>query len=395
VDDLELEPHAVAVGGDAVARAADGRVVFVTGALPGELVVARVTEERDRFLRADAIDVRRASPDRVVPSCPHVADGCGGCGFAHVAPAAQVAAKVVMVTDALERIGRLSGPVVVAGPSLDPLGARTTVRAGVVAGRGGLRRARSHDHLAVTSCEVSHPALAEMLVDGRFGTAREVTLRVGARTGERLALIDPTAVDVALPADVLVVGADELRAGRRAWIHEEVAGHTWRISADAFFQTRPDGAEALVDLVGDALADVAPDAPVADLYAGVGLFAGTVGRGHPVVAVERSRASVADARVNLAGGDVRIVRAAVERWRPSPARAVVADPARSGLGRHGVAAVNGTGATHLALVSCDAGSLGRDAALLGAAGWVLERATVVDLFPQTPHVEVVSRFVRG
>lgn len=392
MDELDLRIDGVAVGGDGVGRDADGRVVFVAGALPGERARVRVTEERRRFARAELVAVTEPSPDRVEPRCPHVAAGCGGCGFAHVAPDAQRRLKVDAVRQALQRLGGLADPPVSPGPELAVWAARTTVRAGVVGGRAGFRMARSHDVLAVDSCAVTHPLVAELLVEGRFGDAREVVLRAGARTGERSALVSPSAEGVALPDDVLVVGADELRSGRRAWIHEELAGRRWRVSVGSFLQARPDGAEALVDLVADALAG-APDGPLVDLYAGIGLFAGTVGAGRRVVAVERDRDAVADARVNVP--DAKVIRAAVARWRPSPAAAVVADPARSGLGAAGADAVAAAGASHVALVSCDAGALGRDAALLADRGYRLERATLVDLFPHTPHVEVVSRFVRA
>lgn len=384
----------VAVGGEGVARDADGRVVFVEGALPGERVRVAIRSEQKRYAKAFATEVLAASPDRIVPLCPHVAEGCGGCGYAHVDLAAQRRLKVAMITEALERIGRLDAPQVDAGPVLAPAGFRTTVRAAVEDGRAAFRTAHGHDRVVVGSCRVSDPRVEEVLTAGRFGRAEEVTIRVGARTSERLVLVAPRATEVEVPADVLVVGADELAAGHRAWIHEEVHGLRLRISAESFFQSRPDGAEALVDLVGAAIADVDPAAPLADLYCGVGLFAATVGRGRRVVAVERSRSSVADARVNLADVDATIVRSAVERWRPSPAAVVVADPPRHGLAKDGVAKVAATGATHLALVSCDAGSLGRDARLLTEAGWRHEGSTLVDLFVDTPHVEVVSRFVR-
>jgi 23S rRNA (uracil1939-C5)-methyltransferase len=170
-----------------------------------------------------------------------------------------------------------------------------------------------------------------------------------------------------------------------------VAGHRFRVSARSFFQARPDGAAALVDLVGRALAG-AGDGPLVDLYGGVGLFAATVGRGRRVTVVERAASAVADARVNVPGG--RVLLLDVDQWRPSHAAAVVADPSRHGLGKRGVAAVDASGATHLALVSCDPASFGRDARLLGAAGFAHEGSTLVDLFPHTPHVEVVTRFVR-
>ena len=104
--------------------------------------------------------------------------------------------------------------------------------------------------------------LDELIVEGTFGAATEVTLRVGAETGERLALVAPTRDGVRLPDDVRVVGADELAAGKRAWIHEIVAGRRWRISAESFFQTRPDGAAALVDVVRELCVDVLDAAPL-------------------------------------------------------------------------------------------------------------------------------------
>jgi 23S rRNA (uracil1939-C5)-methyltransferase len=111
--------------------------------------------------------------------------------------------------------------------------------------------------------------------------------------------------------------------------------------------------------------------------------------------VERSASSVADARVNLGDLDVRVVRADVDRWRPSPVELVVADPSRQGLGRRGAASVARTAAAVVVLVSCDPAALGRDVRLLGEAGYRLERARLVDLFPQTHHLEVVTRFVPG
>jgi tRNA/tmRNA/rRNA uracil-C5-methylase (TrmA/RlmC/RlmD family) len=113
-----------------------------------------------------------------------------------------------------------------------------------------------------------------------------------------------------------------------------------------------------------------------------------------VTAVETARSAVADARVNLRGLDVKVVRGDVTKWTAREADLVVADPSRAGLGRAGVAVIEATGARRLVLVSCDAASLGRDAGLLRAAGYGLTSLTPVDLFPHTPHVEVVSVYDR-
>ncbi|MEZ5144320.1 MAG: hypothetical protein R2726_17630 [Acidimicrobiales bacterium] len=365
-------------------------------------------------------EVLEAVPTRVAPPCPFVADGCGGCDLQHLAPAAQPELKVEVVRDALRRLGRVPEPPVRAGRPLPPTGYRTTVRLAVVDGRAGFRRRASHDVLAVDTCLVLHPDLDELVAAGRFDGADEVTLRLGVATGERLVLADPAASRVAgLPADVVVVGVDELAgpdptaAGRRREpaVHEVVAGRRLRVSARSFFQARPDGAVALVEAVTAAGGDELRAASVVvDAYAGVGLFTAVLGgpdqpgddrddgdrpaSGARWVAVERSPSAVRDARVNLADVDAEVVEASVEDWSAVAADVVVADPARTGLGRPAAEVLASTGAGVVVLVSCDAAALGRDAALLAEHGFGLESAEVVDLFPHTHHVEVVSRFTR-
>lgn len=380
-----------------MARDADGRVVFVVGALPGEAVVATVTEERRHFARARLEDVVEPAAGRVAPPCPEVANGCGGCGWQHVDPATQRQLKATIVQDALRRQGGVVDAVVDPGTLLPTEGFRTTLRlAGDGDGVVGYRMARSHDVVDVATCLIAHPLLRPLVTGARFPGAGEVTLRCGARTGERLAIVSPSAGDTVLPAgaeDTRVVGANELAAGRRAWIHEELAGRRWRVSAHSFFQARPDGAEALVAAVDHQLGPPARSGErLVDAYGGVGLFAGALGHGRRVTVVERSASAAADARVNLADLDAKVLELDVARWRPAAADLVVADPARSGLGRKGVEVLAATGARRLVLVSCDPASLGRDAALLGRAGYRWVETRLVDLFPHTPRIEAVTRF---
>lgn len=398
----EVTVTGVAAGGEGVGRLADGRAIFVRGALPGERVLVTVAEERKSFARGTLIEVVEAAPERVVPPCPQVAAGCGGCDWQHVAPAARRELKARIITEALCRIGKIEPPEVDLGPDLATDGWRTTVRAAVDDdGHAGFRLHHAHESLAVGpgGCLVAHPLVDEVLREGFFPPpVREVTVRAGARTGERLVLCTPAAGDSRVPDGVPLVGADELHAGHRAWIHEEAAGRRWRISAESFFQARPDGADALVETVAAALGDaLAPGVTVADLYSGVGLFAGVLGErtGGRVVAVESNRSAVADARINLADLDsARIVRSDVRRWQPSAVEVVVADPSRHGLGAEVVARIGGTGASALALVSCDPAALGRDAGLLATDGWQLGSVRLVDLFPHTSHVEVVTGWIR-
>jgi len=201
---------------------------------------------------------------------------------------------------------------------------------------------------------------------------------------------------VRVPADVTVVQEGDRRP---AFVHEEVAGRSFRIAADAFFQPGPVVAAALVAAVSAAVGDALPAGGLlVDAYAGVGLFASVLGAasGARVLAIESDPPAVADARVNLADLDARIVAMEVGRWRPAIGEAnadvVVADPSRTGLGRPGVRSVAASGAGRLVLVSCDPASLARDVVLLAESGYHLSGITLVDAFPHTFHVETVARF---
>lgn len=403
---LELVPTGVAAGGDALARDADGRVVFVEGALPGERVAVRITEAHKDYARAVAVEILDPSPDRVTPPCPTLAAGCGGCTWQHVTPAAQSRLKAAIVVDALRRIARLPEPPEPSVVALDGLALRTTARLSVSptarAGhrpRGGKAGDGAAAAIETDTCLVVHPLLEELVVHGRYAGAGEVVLRAGVASGERLVRLDvpvrQAAVEV--PDGVVVVG--EGHKGP-AFVHEEVAGRWFRVSADSFFQPGPVAAAGLVAAVSDAAADaLGPGDHLVDAYAGTGLFASVLGAacGARVTAVESGRSAAADARANLADLDAKVVAVEVGRWdaaRGGPADLVVADPARSGLGRPGVAALVAAGAPRMVVVSCDPASLARDTVLLGAAGYRLTSVALVDAFPHTFHVEAVARFDR-
>lgn len=399
-------------GGAALARDQSGRVVFVDGALPGERVLVRLEEERRDFARATVVEVLETSPDRVHPPCAALAAGCGGCTWQHVHPGAQARFKADIVTDALRRIGRLSDPP---APSAQPLGGpalRTTARLGVsVGGRAGQNRRgrvaagrrpaggrkRSSSVVETDTCLASHPLLEELVVHGRYSGSDEVLLRIGVASGERLVQVARHVDGVVVPSDVTVVRTGD-RQGR---IHEEVAGRRFRISAESFFQSGPVAAAGLVDAVTASIGDaLRSGGHLVDLYAGVGLFASVLAArfGAQVTAVENHLPAVADARVNLGDLDARVVSSEVARWRlrpgGGPPDVIVADPARPGLGRPGVAAVAAAGAGRVVLVSCDPASLARDSQLLDAAGYRLVSVVMVDAFPHTFHIETVSRFDR-
>lgn len=396
---LTLTPERLVAGGDALARDSDGRVVFVPDALPGEVVRVDLVQERRDFARANLVEVLESSPHRVTPPCPNVARGCGGCSWQHLDLAAQRAARLEIVREALVRQGRLSDPDVTSGPELAASGLRTTMRFGTD-GRGhlGLRARSSHDVVPITECLIAHPALVDLLGSVTASGADEVLIRVSASTGERLMAWsgDRPLTPRGVPADV-VLGGD-------GFVYEEVAGVRFRVSAQSFFQASPQAAEALVALVRAAAGPIDADVAFVDAYGGVGLFSGTVGASAgQVVLLESNRDACSDARANLYTGDVRVIQTTVEDWTPTPGvgpgldaegrrYVVVADPARTGLGRAGVEALAAPSAARLVLVSCDAAALGRDTRLLAERGYVHAGSVVLDAFAHSHHVEVVTRF---
>jgi 23S rRNA (uracil1939-C5)-methyltransferase len=366
-------------GGAALARAADGRIVLVDGALPGERVEVHITADRSDHMRARVTDVLDASTARIEPPCTHARAGCGGCSWQHVALDDQRTFKLDIIRDALRRIARLESPPLLDTIDLPGEGYRNTVRALVVDGRPALRRHHTHEPVPIVNCLVAHSLVDDVLANAQFTGAREVTVRAGINTGECCVRSDPTHAPIEVAAGV--------RTGVDAYVHEMIDGVHLRVSAQSFFQTRTDGAEVLARLVRAA---VERGAVVADLYCGVGLFAACLDEPEKVVAVERGRSAIRDAKENLRDRPAQVVRADVTKWRPRAADVVIADPSRAGLGREGARTALGCEPQRIVLVSCDAAALARDIRLLYDGGYDVVSITPVDLFPQTAHVECVT-----
>jgi 23S rRNA (uracil1939-C5)-methyltransferase len=308
-------------------------------------------------------------------------------------------AKIAIVREALRRNGKIETLEVTAGGFVPPTASRTTLRMAVTPdGRLGFRRGGSHDVIDTPTCLVAHPLLNDFIGDVRVTGATEATLRCGVTTGEvGIWLHDEDGEDVpgatvtGLPSHVVV--------GRKAMLHEVVQGVSLQVSMASFFQASQVAAELLVSAVNDAAGDSSLSGeygPIIDAYGGVGLFTATlVDTDIPVVLVESNPSACSDARSNLHDHDVSIEQIAVEQWRVQDAGLVIADPARNGLGAMGVNAIVATEAKRIVLVSCDAVAGARDIRLLLDAGYACEGVTVLDLFPNTPHVEVVSSFTRN
>jgi tRNA/tmRNA/rRNA uracil-C5-methylase (TrmA/RlmC/RlmD family) len=417
---LELTVGQVAHGGSCVART-DGRVVFVRHALPGERVIAQVTDRgHDRYWRADAVEILEPSPDRVAPPCPYAGPGrCGGCDWQHATLGAQRLLKARVVAEALRRQGGLAARaegdapggaaselVVAVAPLAGPggddgLGWRTRMRFAVTADGGvGLRAHRSHEVVATPHCRIAHPLIAAAVADRRFPGADAVEAAASVSTGR---------VSVR-PSGAGRAGGDEEAGGPVEELVERVRGRDFHVDAAAFWQVHPAAASTLVDAVLEAL-EPRPGERALDLYAGAGLFAAflaeAVGPDGQVVALESDASAVASAARSLADVpwvSVRPVRVTAATVRGAMgaagaagrARAVdvaVLDPPRTGAGADVLAAVLALRPRAVAYVACDPVALGRDLSVVAAHGYRVSDVRGFDLFPMTAHVECVARLV--
>ncbi|MGD2252020.1 MAG: class I SAM-dependent RNA methyltransferase [Anaerolineales bacterium] len=407
MEEIALSLTGLAYGGEAIGRDQSGRMIFVPFALPGERVLVQVVETHKRWARARLLEVRERSSDRIDPRCSHFTL-CGGCHYQHMPYPAQLRAKKDIVRDQLARIGGFDDPPVAASvPSPSPWQYRNHMRFSLTPqGKLGFVTADSDRVFAVGECHLPEPPLADLWPRIELESISGLThvgLRAGAKDEQLLILHgegDPEVeVHIELPASVVWLGPGGAAVlGGEGFLEIEVLGRTFRVSAGSFFQVNTTLAGELVQRALQALEMQAGEL-VFDLYAGVGLFsAALAAAGARVVAVEESQWACADFEVNLDEfDDVALYEAAVEQALPAikekPA-AVLVDPPRAGLSREVLDLLVKAGPERLVYVSCDLATLARDGKRLAAAGYTLEVLTPIDLFPQTYHIETISRWRR-
>lgn len=414
-DILTLTIERPAVGGRMIARH-DGAVALVAGAIPGEVVAARVEKVQRGTIWARTERVLEPSPDRVS------VDGdvaCGGSVYAHIAYARQLAIKQAVIRDALTRIGKLTAPddIPVASSPIDGyrMRARLHVRNGAIGYfREGTHRVcdprPSRQLLPETLAVVQ--TLGQRLAALLAGAEAEVEIAENLAASERgVHVIVPPAIGLRrlatlAPIDgVTGLSSSTSEGGRIVVVSGEpavsdrfdVGGGTFVTltrQPHAFFQAN----RFLVpELVTAILAQV-PEGPVVDLYAGVGLFAVRLAaRGQSTSAVEGDPVSAADLARNAAQceGRLDVSAASVEQFltgSPPPQASVILDPPRTGMS---AAALDGVVRWHpprLVYLSCDVATLARDARRLMESGYRLSELRAFDLFPQTAHIETLAIF---
>lgn len=422
----------MAHGGDAVARSASGRVVFVAGGIPGEDVTISWSPPATGVARADVEEILAASPDRVVPPCRYFG-ACGGCQWQHIDYPAQVAFKQRLFEETVRhQLGVHDLPFEEPIPSPDPWWYRATAQFSVARdGRLGYLRIRSHEPLPVESCLVVNKLIQEALSTLQGIVPDAVRSLVGGSALRQVAV--RMATDERGPSLLLVCyGAAPARpiAERIAWsfasrrpetrgcwfvetqgtrhqvvsrellwgratLRQRIGGLTFRIGPTAFFQVNAQLTETLVDLVRAHVAAARPR-KLLDLHCGVGLFAlSTANLAEHTAGADSNEAAVDLARESaLENGleGVRFLAAPADEalaLHTGPDMVVV-DPPRAGCDRQLLAQLLERRPAHVVYVSCDSTTLARDLKDLVQGGYEVRSLRLVDLFPQTHHVESVT-----
>ena len=442
---MELTVEKMVYGGDGLARLpADehgrGKTVFVPFVLDGERVEAAVVEEKPGFVRARAEKVLAASPQRVAPGCPYFLR-CGGCHYQHSDYKHQMEIKREVLRETLRRTAKLEWAGDIEVHAAEPWRYRNRTRMRVRTHPQfamGYYKHGSHELLAVEQCPISSPlinrAMAVVWEAGKAGklppsaceleffadhadeqlllsvfvsgeAPQEAAARAfadhlhGAMRGiagiaffQQRAGGPPDGGKLRTPSDDLDQSSDArplLTLGERHLFYE-AAGTRYRVDAASFFQTNRHLTDTMVRLATEGLSG----GTALDLYAGVGLFSAALARSFErVIAVESSAPAVADLRKN-APANVKALEQRVEQFLAKAGAhpdAVLLDPPRAGTGERAAEALAKLGAKHVVYVSCNPATLSRDLRVLLAGGYRVESVHLLDLFPQTYHIESIFR----
>ncbi len=427
---LSISIEKVVYGGDGFGRlpadeSGHGTAVFVPFVLEGEVVSATVVEQKKGFVRARADEIIRASAHRVQPECPYFGR-CGGCHYQHADYSHQLEMKAAILRENLRRIAKLELDCELQMWSAQPWNYRNRARVKLQFAPAfalGFHRLNSNDLIAVERCPISSPlinrGIAALWEAGKSGKLPASIDEIELATGEGdVSLVLAGHFAAQTPRAMMRQWTEDFKnlmpevAGVAAFLSERgkhgmatapeavvttgaaelfysVVGSKYRVSAGSFFQVNRYLAEKLVSLVTAGQKGTF----ALDLFAGVGLFSSALARTFAqVTAVETSPTSYADLLYN-SPANVKAVRATTERYladaRKSTPDFVVVDPPRAGLGEKVVKALGKMRSLRVVYVSCDPATLARDLAGLLGLGYRIDQAHLIDLFPQTYHIESV------
>jgi 23S rRNA (uracil1939-C5)-methyltransferase len=400
---IELKLEKWAHGGEVLGHLPDGRAVFVPYALPGEVVRARVIEEKKHYVRTELVEVLQSVPERIPPRCQHF-NQCGGCHLQHLSYSHQLELKVDVLRDQLMRIGGIHDvSIFPIRPSPGEWFYRNSLQFHLTpGGKPGFRKMNSHEVIEIKECYLPEKAVGDMWQQLDLEPIPDLE-RVELRQGwdDEVMVIfeskDPQPVDfevdVPLSAIHLGPGGPIVLSGDDCLVMG-VGEKLFRVSPSSFFQVNTQQAAGMVAYV---LSEISPslDMTLLDVYCGVGLFsaflAPYVGK---CIGVEMSSSAATDFAVNLDELDnVSLYEGLAEDILPAldiKPDVILVDPPRSGIELAALKAISAMRAPLLIYVSCDPATLARDLRFLLAEGYRLEHVTPFDMFPQTYHTESIS-----
>jgi len=406
--EFEVIPTTLVYGGDALARLPDGRAVFIPFALPGELIRIKLIEEKERYARAELLEVVTGSNQRINPRCQHFMD-CGGCHYQHIDYQEQLKAKQGILEDQLKRVGKINNPpvkTIVASPV--EWNYRNNIQFHITeAGQPGFRKHRSKQVVPIKECHLPKHALNLIwpALDLEFipGLDR-VSLRSGEAGMDTLIVLETTdpqpmefTVDLPISAVLQGPGGEIILSGDEFMIIP-VHDFPFVVSAGAFFQVNT----AMVEILVDHILDILPlndDTVIMDLYCGVGLFSLFLAPNvKELIAIESNPAACEDFLYNLSGKEnVQLYDSPAEdilgQLDVTP-DIILVDPPRSGLDRIVLDQVAALNPDLIVYISCDPATLARDASRLLSHGFSLNESIPFDMFPQTYHIESLTIFQR-
>jgi 23S rRNA (uracil1939-C5)-methyltransferase len=370
-------------GGHGLARV-DGRVILTPFVLPGE----RVVVEPEDQLHARLLSAEEPSPERTAPGCPYFGE-CGGCHYQHARYEYQLEQKVAILREVMRRVGKFDAPAnirVIHGPEW---GYRNRSQFHIRDGKLGYLKAGSHELVPIEQCPISSPRLNEcivalnaMLQDRRFPQfVKEIELF----TNETETQLNVLETDRPVARSFFDWAAERIPG----YTPGPITYHGFRVSYKSFFQVN----RFLIDQLVEASLGEAEGGWALDLYAGVGLFSWTMAQQFKrVTGVDSTNAAVSDLVHNVPKAEA--VRSSVDEYLAGLSDApefVLADPPRSGLGKYAVRHLVRLKPQRIHIVACDPATLARDMAPLLAAGYAMDEMILVDLFPQTYHLETIVR----
>lgn len=395
---MDLTIEKLVYGGEGLARV-DGEVIFTPFVLAGETIRAERLPSRKGAVRARLAEILVPSPNRVKPPC-EVFSKCGGCQYQHIGYPAQLEAKRNILAETLRRGGGIVLETdriqVLAG---DPWGYRNRVQFHIEGDVVGYRAMGSHRLVAATECPIGSPAinvalrkLREMTGDRRWpGFLRSLELF----TNEDELQWNVLESDKPLARHFFEWLTEELPGTVDGALNYTVGADRFQISGKSFFQVN----RFLLDQLAGLVTGYGEGRTAWDLYSGVGLFSIPLARRfEEVVAVESGRSAIRDLKENAARANVQVTAKEQDtdgflESASQPPDLVLADPPRQGLGKHAVARLLNLRPATIVLVACDPATLARDLAALCTV-YNLSQITMVDLFPQTYHMETVVRLDR-